>query len=264
MLAGYNQRRPTKENYEDFLSKLVSGLRDFEGLSLMLYGSHVRGDSVPGRSDIDAVLITPDDVVMDKKRLEGMAHVLNEALKGNPVPFQVTLSDLATMKDGRFNSYNSPFREYFEQEGLVIVGPDYKSEFNYSVPEHPEQGSVTFNLRKARQGLLFAEHDRATDYELFLRRFNKTLDAASRGSKQILFMNDGNLRKNRFSALDEIPQVFPSVDVEPLRRIKHLYHHLDELDRLYTKPTEVMALWNSSVTFFEQMIQAYLKGKPHT
>ena len=45
MILGYNQARPTAENYHDFQSKLVSGLKnlDIEGLSLMFYGSFVRG-----------------------------------------------------------------------------------------------------------------------------------------------------------------------------------------------------------------------------
>jgi len=75
-----------------------------------------------------------------------------------------------------------------------------RPEFCYELPTMNEQIPVRFNLRKSRTGLLFAEHDREEDYETFLRRFTKTLDSVSRGSKQILYFSDGEMRKNRFAA----------------------------------------------------------------
>ena len=89
-------------------------------------------------------------------------------------------------------------------------------------------------------------------------RFNKTLDATSRASKQVLSMVDGNLRKNRFSALEELSKVFPDLNTEPLIRIKSLYQNLMDLDRLYKKPEELTIVWNSSVTFFESLIKSYI------
>jgi predicted nucleotidyltransferase len=71
MVLGYNQKRPKKEDYKDFLKKLVRGLESFNdnSVSLMLYGSYIRGDCVYGRSDIDAVLIFTDNMVIDKRKL---------------------------------------------------------------------------------------------------------------------------------------------------------------------------------------------------
>lgn len=264
MLLGYNQERPTERNYRDFEEKLVRGLTDLsqEGLSLMIYGSFIRGDYNPGRSDIDAVMTFPDDVVIDKQNLGLVGKVLHQALKGNNIPFQVSVTDLSTMRDGRFNTYDESFDAYFDEEGEIVVGPDYRPEFCYELPTMNEQIPVRFNLRKSRTGLLFAEHDRQEDYENFLRRFTKTLDSVSRGSKQILYFSDGELRKNRFAAQRLVQEVFPAVDVEPLVRIKELYHDPAKLDSLYQQPEEVMKLWNSSVTFFEEMIMEYIKKHP--
>ncbi len=263
MLLGYNQPRPTEENYADFRDKLVAGIKDLDiaGLSLMIYGSYVRGDHDVGRSDVDAVMIFPDDVVIDKRNLAQVATVLHRALKGNNVPFQVSVSDLTTMKDGRFNTYDESFKDYFFEEG-IIVGADYRGEFKYKFPTMSEQTPVRFNLRKSRIGLLFAEHDLHEDYETFLRRFIKTMDGASRGSKQILFFMDGTLRKTRFAAQDLITDVFPEIDITPLLRIKELYQDPAKLDDIYKKPEEIMELWNSTVTFFEEMIRGFIRKAP--
>lgn len=88
------------------------------------------------------------------------------------------------------------------------------------------------------------------------------MDSVSRGSKQILYFSDGELRKNRFAAQRLVQEVFPAVDIEPLVRIKKLYQDLEKLDSLYEQPEEVMKLWNSSLTFFEEMIREYIKKYP--
>jgi hypothetical protein len=260
MVLGYNEARPKEQNYQDFVEKLKGGLGNLgeQGVSLMLYGSWVRGDYVTGRSDIDAVLIFPDEVIINKQKLNTASKVLTQAQRGNNIPFQVTVTDLRTMQDGTFNSYNPSFENYFKDECHILVGPDYREKFTFMMPTHPEQGPVTFNLRKCRQGLLFANHDKKSDYEQFLRKFTKSLDAVSRGSKQVLFMHDGNLLKNRFSALSKIKKEFPQVDTEPLEIIRNLYHHPERLDSIYRQPDEALSIWNSAVTFFEQLIKCYL------
>ncbi len=59
MVLGYDEKRPTADDYKRVRDKLIGGIESLEvdGLSLMLYGSFVRGDYVPGISDIDGVLI---------------------------------------------------------------------------------------------------------------------------------------------------------------------------------------------------------------
>ena len=264
MVLGYNESRPWEQNYKDFLEKLEEGLGDLgeQGVGLMLYGSWIRGDYVAGRSDIDAVLIFPDNVVIDKLKLHSASRALAQSQRKNNIPFQVTVVDLRTMQDGRFNSFDPNFESYFNEEGRVILGPDYRKEFTYSFATHSDQNALRFNLRKSRLGLLLSEHDKAADYEKMLEKFNKTLDATSRASKQVLAMVDGNLRKNRFSALEELSKVFPDLDTEPLRKIKSLYNDLESLDRLYKSPNELVSVWNESVTFFEFLIKAYLDKSP--
>lgn len=260
MVLGYDEKRPSEKDYGNFLEKLVLGLERLgnKEISLMIYGSYVRGDCVPGRSDIDAIFTFNSDVIIDKIILSKISKILADAQKGNNIPFQVTVTDLITMLDGRFNSFDPNFKIYFEEEGRIIYGNDYRNLFNYYLATHSDQSALRFNLKKSRIGLLFSEHDLNNDYGKFLERFNKTLNAVSRGSKQILGMIDNKLRKNRFSALEEISEIFPEVNIEPLKKIKVLYNDLEKLDNLYMNPGELMEFWENSVTFFESLIKSYI------
>ena len=264
MIQGYNAPRPTKKSYDDFMNKFVDGLRltDIGGLGLLVYGSVVRKEMDYGRSDIDAVLIFDDDTVINKRNLQECSTALSWAMEGNHVPFQVTVTDRRTMQDGRFNSYNPSYQDYFMEEGRPVFGPDYRREFRFAMPDHPDQNALTFNLRKCRHGLFFAEYDSRENYELFLQRFGKSLDAVSRGSKQVLGMIDRRVRKNRFSALNELQREFPEVDPAPLERIRHLYTHLRELDELYKHSDQVVKVWQSSLTFLEELIRGYINRFP--
>ncbi len=263
MVLGYDEKRPSEKNYKDFLEKLVVGLERLgnKEISLMIYGSYVRGDYVPGRSDIDALLIFPNEVVIDKTVFKEASIILSRAQELNNIPFQITPTDLKTMQEGRFNSYSPDFEPYFKEESKIIFGSDYRNKFVYKMSTHPSQDAVKFNLRKSRQGLLFSEYDKQINYTRFLERFNKTLDATSRASKQIITMVDGRFRKNRFSALEELSKIFPEVNIEPLIKIKGLYHNLEEMDKIYKNPKELIIVWNDSVHFFESLIKAYIFSK---
>lgn len=265
MILGYNKPRPTKDDYRNFESKLVNGLKDLsiEGLSLMFYGSYVRGDYNPGRSDIDGVMIFPDDVIINKENLFLCSKILSESLKNSHIPFQVTVCDKTTMKDGRFNSYTAEYRDYFNDEAKIVVGPDLRNEINAEKTKSGDLHSVSFNLRKSRTGLLFSDYYLSiNDYEHFLYGFNKALDAASRSSKQILYLMDGSLRKNRFSALKTIKETMPEINIEPLEKIKYCYNNPSKLDKIYKDSNEVIKLWQLSLTTFEQIIKGFISRYP--
>ncbi len=260
MVLGYDEERPKMNNYVDFLNQLTQGLDklNIPNMSLMIYGSYVREDFNPGRSDIDAVWIFDDDIITNKEHILSCSEVLAHSLGGNNVPFQVTVSDLKTMQEGTFNSYNYSFKNYFETESKTIVGPNYVPQFTYGEYKHAEQNPLAFNLRKVRNGLLFSSYDLNKDKKVLVKNFNSCLNSTSRGSKQIMFMYDDKLRVSRFSAVDAIKQEFPEVNIEPLKRIKCLFKNTSELDKLYHKDDEMLKLYCESLTTFEQMVKAYL------
>lgn len=263
-IPGHNSPRPEAKHYRRFMDIFTKELERLNvgGLSLMLYGSYVRGDFVAGRSDIDAVLTFPYDVVISKRLMRDISNSLQRSLISGNIPFQVSPLDTTIMKDGRFNSFTLDFKDYFQSEGRIILGPDYREEMVYLKTKTGEESALSHNLRKARIGLLFAEYDRMEDYEKFLRGFITTLNAASRASKQVLFLADGKLRKERFSALSELEKCFPGINVGPLEEIKYLYNNTSKLDELYKDPDEVMKVWNSAATFFEELIREYIHKFP--
>ena len=181
MVLGYDEKRPSKINYQDFLERFSKGLKNLgeDKVSLMIYGSYVRGDNVFGRSDIDSVLVFSGDVVVDKKVLRDVSKVYSESQKSNNIPFQATVSDLKTMREGTFNSFDPNFKDYFDEEGKILVGRDYRKLFNYQIANLSDQNSLRFNLRKSRAGLFFSEYDKNNNYKRFLERFNKSIDATS-------------------------------------------------------------------------------------
>lgn len=260
---GYDEKRPSRRDYTSFLNRFSSGLEDLneEGISLMIYRSYVRQDCKFGRSDIDALLILPGEIVIDKEILNRTYSVFVEAKKGNTVPFQVTVSDLRTMQEGTFNTYQPNFKEYFDSEGEVVVGKDFRSSFNFQLPRFSDQDPLRFNLRKSRIGLFFSEYDKQNNYLRFLEKFSKSLNAVSRGSKQVLHLMDRTVRKSRFSALEELANVFLEIDLEPLMEIKRLYDYFNVFDNLYKNPKELIIIWEESVSFFESLIKGYLDRK---
>ena len=265
MIPGYNQPRPKKENYEDFEKKLVEGLKglNIEGISLMFYGSYVRGEYVPGRSDIDAVLEFPDDVVIDKLNFYNCSKVLEESLEGNNVPFQVTVSDRGIDMDGRFNSYTSDFEDYFNEEGVILLGPDMREHMKFEHQKAGDLHKLSFNLRKARLGLILSQYHLKNDYEQLLKDFGKALDITSKAPRQILYLSYPDFwKKNKFSTIGKIRSDFPEVDVEILEKIRGLYSDNEKLDKLYRNVDEMFDLWNSSLTTFEQMIRSYIGKYP--
>ena len=269
MLMGYNQPRPERKHYVKFNKKIIKGLNNLNspGLGLMLYGSFVRGDYIPGKSDIDAVLVFPAlDVITDKCLFEKCSEVVADSLIDTNILFQVTPCDIGTLKDGRFNSYTSNFYECFMvmDEWRVVVGPDYKHIMTFEDKKDGVTSALSHNLRKVRKGLLLSKYYIETDYENFLRNFSKSINACSQATKQILFLFDGRLRINRISALQEIRKKFSFININPIERIEYFYNHLSELDKLMKdkKTEELLNLWKEALTVFESLINEFIKTNP--
>jgi hypothetical protein len=269
MVWGYDGPRPVQRHYQKFLDELVDRLNLLgkQGLSLMLYGSYARGDAQYGRSDIDALIIFPQDIVIDKGMIRGVQHGIKDALlNSNPVlrdGFQVTPLDKGILHDGRFTSFTPDFEPYFGLEGKVIVGPDYRPEMRYRENLNIEMATLSHRLRKARNALLFSVYDRERNYKQFLRGFYSTLCGVSRGSNQVLSLIDGRLRHAKFSPVHEVEAHFPNVDSVALRTIQELFGNLSLLDELYHEPMEVQNLWGKSITFFEELIHTYVNRFPN-
>jgi len=256
---------PTQENYEDFLRKFMNGLRDIDGVTLMIYGSFMRGDHVPGRSDIDALLALHDNVVTDKPKLERMARIFSDAQEGNDVRFQVTVADRTTLADGRFNSYGASFLQYFERESKFLVGDGLLDLMAFMEERSDDLHNMAYNLRKARQGLLLFDYlkrwdERYPNPDLIGKlpeKFEKSMDAVTRGSKQMLHLMDGRTRGYRFQT-EELREIFPNVDLNPLEELQRLYRNVPALRKVFDQPEEMLKLWQEGLTMWECLIKEYM------
>lgn len=56
----------------------------------------------------------------------------------------------------------------------------------------------------------------------------------------------------------------PDVDIETLDKIRDLYTDLPKLDALYHRPDELLDLWQSSLTAFEQLVREYITRIPRS
>lgn len=264
MLSGYNNSRPTKDQYEDFEGKFVDGLSNLgiEGLSLILYGSYIRGTYIPGRSDIDAWLIMPDEYEIDKKNLLSCAEVLNDAQVGNHIPIQFSVSDLGTARDGRFSAYGKDFEEYFKEEGKILLGPNYLPQFRFDRSKESVLHTSSYNLRKSRQRLLYSRYLQETDPEKFISAFQNSIEVATNCAKHIVYMIDGRLIPDRFSSMRRIKEEFPNTQFEVVDEIRRILGNVEELDSIYQNPDKMRLLWIRALGFQERLIGDYIRKYP--
>ncbi len=263
MIPGYDFPRPEKMHYDAFVEELVHGLNNLgeKRLSLMLYGSYPSGRYQAGRSDIDAVLLVPGDVVTDKRFLDGASVVLQSVQRQNHVPFQVAVSDWTLFGDGRFSPYLADFTPFFALEGKVLLGEDPRP---YLTRETTRDGifhTMSFNLRKARVGILLGEYLLENDYPKYIKTFHGVLDATARAATKILHVRDGQPRPEKRGA-KAICEVYPEVDGRVFDEIQFLYTDLSRLDHIYKDRSRMQDMMTRATTTFETMIRGYRKEYP--
>ncbi len=260
MIPGYSRRRPGAKDYDCFIEELVHGLEGLQEaqLSFMVYGSYASGRYQAGRSDIDAVLIVPGDIVTDKHVIDTASVVVEVAQRDRHIPFQVTVSDLTLFQDKRFGPYLADFHSFFSLEGKVLLGEDPRP---FLTKERMRNGifhTMSFNLRKARLGLLLYTYHLAHDYEKLVKNFQNTLDCTSRAATKLLDSLDGKTRPDKREA-KAICDVYPAIDPHIFQDIAFLYKDLSRLDQIYREPQRMLSLMQRATSTFESMIQEYKK-----
>ena len=264
MILGYNTVRPKESDYQNFETKLTEEFSklNIEGLSLMLYGSYVRGDYTAGRSDIDGILIFPNNIITNKNELLLCSNALESVMKIKYIPFQISVCDIGTIQDGRFNTYSEDFKDYFKKERKILLGPDYYDKMQFLKEKDGILHSTSFNLRKSRTGLLFSEYHKKHDYKSLVKTFQKGIDTALNSTKQITYLNSGKLVANKFSSFEFIQKEYPNIDLSHLKHIQYLYKFPHKLDDIYKTPKEMINLWANSLETFEEIIKEYIKQNP--
>ena len=260
-MGEYDKLKANKENYIDFLDKLRKGIESlsYEGLGLIGHGSVFREKYVPGVSDIDMILVYPEDVVTDKEKTRKLSGIIADALDDNPIEFQISPIDATLIREPLFNALGKSWQNYRENGNYEILKGRYdlaQFRFLYSAP--PELATVGHNLRKARKALLLSDYYFDKDYERFFKGFFSTLKTASTAAKQLNYILTGNLEPDRFSGIDFIEREFPNLDSRILRGIEIVYQNPKDLIEIRDNPEFQSGFWGEVVTFFEKLIKEFI------
>jgi len=254
---------PTKENYDGFVRELVGELsKRHPDTCFYAYGSYTDGNCNYGRSDIDGGLISNSRIVTPKEELLDIASILARALGNNRVKTQFNLLDRETCKEGRFLAYTLDYTAWIRKVGKVLSGPNYLGEMNGLDFKSGTLHNAAFNLRKARNNLLYSFDTINTDSNRFRERTEKVLETLAKLPKFLIWLRGGEVIVPRVRGREELKRMLGDVDLSfieelevLLRRPARFYSEIEDTDR-------ALSLMVKGVTTMEQIIQSYVNRFP--
>lgn len=277
MVLGFNERRPTKEEYKQVQNILVNGLKelDIRGLVYLVYGSYARGNprfnENLGDSDIDGILIFPDEYIINKDNFKRVKQVYQKATRDSTVPLKLSVMDMGVLRDGRFFTYEPQFRRQFLDESKLLVDggwekEDLVNEMNFIKYFDSKLLLAMWNLRSLRKDFLkfdFEEFDesyrRDYSYISFVKAFNNVLSQPGTLISKIPYWCCGeeytSIRYGR--GFEYMKQEFSHIDFSPAEKSFRLLHNFAELDNIYLNPKEMLYHWEASMTMYEQLVKEY-------
>lgn len=245
-----------KEDYDKSLEYFGQALRDLEeDLCVFIYGSYLRDDFVPGRSDLDGGIIVQSDVVIPRNIYSELSRsFLEVAKKFEGVQLNFNLLDFSTSQDGRFLSYTDDYTDYIKGHGRVVFGENYLDclnglNYRYSVLE-----SIAFNLRKVRNHAL--RFDSYTPQE-FRGAFNTTLKTLADMPKKLVHIRNGSLILGN-SSVNKLGEILPDYDLSIVSRISNARKDVGTYNELFGDKD---FYWDC-ITATEEMIKCYLLRFP--
>lgn len=209
----------SRKDYEDFIQDFSKQLEGFSDICFYIYGSMLRNDFVPGRSDIDGGLIADCNVVTPKDRVLRLSECLADCLDKYPVETQFNLTDRVTNAEGRFLDYPESYTRFFTDGAKIISGPDFVSGMNGLNFKNSELEAAAFGMRKARNFLLMSMHYRRQRPDLLRDYAKKTLDTLAGLPKKLINLKRGKLIVNRDDALVALKDLLPGYDQSTLREV---------------------------------------------
>ncbi len=254
-IPGYNAGIPDFEEYKNFVQGFGKGVTEIDpSCGLLIHGSFYKNlNNLPNRfnsgvSDIDSTLIFDVPVVTDKKVMKEIAGLWKNLYDPEkPIEFQLTPTDVMSLKDGRFSSYISNWIEYF-QSNVQIYGNDYREHMKKIRKTGKTENEIAFSMRFLRQKYLqnqILDHDELV--KIFFGSTNKVKDFALRPDLDIGPANDKIDRDFR----DWI------VDI----RTKKL-DTSGSLTEYYKNREKMVDIMEKCVTFYEEGVRAIIENVP--
>ncbi|MBS3086711.1 hypothetical protein J4422_03350 [Candidatus Pacearchaeota archaeon] len=262
---------PSLEDYEYFIQRFSDNISMRHPTTCFyIYGSFIREDFVPGRSDIDGGLILNSNFILPKQEVISLAKILNESLSETElvaglspldegISASFNLMDRATNRDGRFLAYDDTYADFLKIKAEIHAGPDFVREMcglNYS---RDSLRSAAFNLRKVRNGLLTHFLDRGRNQEKAERNILSSTTLLFSTPKKILETIGKELVFENGAFFQAFMEIFPEYNSRQyekalsLRRSPQAYFGiLNDIDGAFDMSIDF-------VNATEEMIKLYVK-----
>jgi len=250
---------PTKKNYDGFIEEFVSKLgKRHPDTCFYAYGSYIDGRCDYGRSDIDGGLIFNSGFVMPKEEVLDIADFLASALGKNRVKTQFNLLDRGTCREGRFLSYTSDYTAWIQKVGKVLSGPNYLGEMNGLDFKSGTLHNAAFNLRKARNNLLYSFDTINTNPDRFRERTEKVLETLAKFPKFLIWLRDGEVIVPRIKGRDALKQMLGDIDLSFMEELEVLLRRPDQFYSEIEDTDRALRLIVKGVGVMEQIVQSYV------
>lgn len=263
-ILGLDVERPQIEDFSTYIEQIIALFDsiDFDDNppSLNFFGSYTRHAHRPN-SDIDCLLIFPQNFIIDKVQLELIAlEIARIRLLFPSIKLSIEISDIASMKSGTFNSFGPTFEKHFAHPSIIAFGEDLRSEFRYT-DESDQVTRLRYNFSRARKNLFNSYFYMLDDYKTFVGCLFDCVDWTLRAAGQFQFLFDGDVPGPKST----IPSWIKSNDViEDLLFLQSLFPNVGNplLDQISTDPEQALSVMIRAVSCFEKMVKLYEEIKP--
>ncbi len=256
-------KKLTEKDYVDFLDHFTQRLgEEHSDICFYIYGSFAEERYDAGRSDIDGGLILNSDVRMPKGAVLNLAAILADNARQYPVPIQFNIFDRTISRDGRFLSYTADFTAYIQKNGRIESGPDYVSEMNGLDFKSGVLTSIAFNLRRVRNGLLFAIKNLEGQREKFEEGALYAIETLSKLPKKLLWLQGHDIIADRFEAQEEIRRMFRKIDFSTLEEVNNLLKDQLRIEHFLSDQDNALKLYQESLDAVEKLIETYINEFP--
>lgn len=249
------------DHYEEFAKELATAMgQSHPDVCFYTYGSFARKEHDARKgSDIDGGFIFPGGVVLPQDRVIALGDIIQEVHNRHKVKLQLNLLDVATGVDGRFLSYSDDFVDDINGTGMILAGPDLRSSLRGLNYKHSSLNGAAFDLRKARNFLLFAADNYRLDPKMFGRKAHSVISAAVKFPKKIVLLRGNRLLTKASDARNSLRDMLERDmrDFEQLERFATVSER--DLARNYQLG---LSMYCGAVSAVEGVVQAYIDKFP--
>lgn len=252
------ERSRSKEDYVEAIREfthLISLIDNGKIDGILLYGSVARGDYTPGRSDIDIFMSLNYDVVTDPNLLMKIAQIVKDVTERRKVELNISLYDLAVMRDGRFFTLGTGMERHLLLRGKVLYKNDPRKNLKTIDWKHTAESEIAFSLRGIRKGLIDSLYYLEHDLKDFYQGCEKTLEQVSNLPRDVIDYRGWNREAD--SKLEIIDEVSDILDQTFLRKINDILGR--EWFDLIRKPKDLIQIQKECLNFYESAVKKLMK-----